>query len=165
MKCPYAINGLQCIHIDTSAMNQLVSCDECHVKKQVTDRPLKIAIDFDGTVVTHDFPRIGDDVGAIPVLRKLVEKGHALILFTMRSDDGEKYLTQAIEWFERSGIPLFGIQTDPSQKLWTSSPKANADLYIDDLALGVPLKFDEKTRRAYVDWIEVEKWLVKNGYL
>jgi hypothetical protein len=45
-----------------------------------------IGIDFDGTVVTHDFPKIGKDIGAVPVLRKLVDNGHKLILFTMRSD-------------------------------------------------------------------------------
>ena len=30
-----------------------------------------IAIDFDGTCVTHDFPRVGSDIGAIPVLKNL----------------------------------------------------------------------------------------------
>lgn len=48
-----------------------------------------IGIDFDGTVVTHDFPKIGKDIGAVPVLRKLVDNGHKLILFTMRSDIDE----------------------------------------------------------------------------
>lgn len=39
-----------------------------------------IAVDFDGTCVTHEFPKIGKDIGAIPVLRKLVEKEHQIIL-------------------------------------------------------------------------------------
>lgn len=30
---------------------------------------LYIGIDFDGTCVTHDFPRIGKDIGAQPVLK------------------------------------------------------------------------------------------------
>lgn len=34
-----------------------------------------IGIDFDGTVVTHDFPKIGKDIGAVPVLRN-----HPLLL-------------------------------------------------------------------------------------
>ena len=45
-----------------------------------------IAIDFDGTCVTHEFPKIGKDIGAIPVLKELTNKGHKLILFTMRSN-------------------------------------------------------------------------------
>ena len=45
-----------------------------------------ISIDFDGTCVTHEFPLIGKDIGAVPILKKLVQRGHQLILFTMRSD-------------------------------------------------------------------------------
>ena len=28
-----------------------------------------IAIDFDGTVVTHEYPKVGRDIGAVPVLK------------------------------------------------------------------------------------------------
>jgi hypothetical protein len=31
-----------------------------------------IAVDFDGTCVTHDFPHVGKDIGAVPVLKELV---------------------------------------------------------------------------------------------
>lgn len=44
-----------------------------------------IAVDFDGTVVTHAYPRIGDEIGAEPVLRELVANGCRLILLSMRS--------------------------------------------------------------------------------
>ena len=47
---------------------------------------MDIVIDFDGTVVTHDFPKVGNDIGAVPVLKELIANGHRLILFTMRSD-------------------------------------------------------------------------------
>ena len=43
-----------------------------------------IAVDFDGTCVSHDYPYIGKEIGAAPVLRELVSAGHELILFTMR---------------------------------------------------------------------------------
>lgn len=69
-----------------------------------------IGIDFDGTVVTHDFPKIGKDIGAVTILKRLVENGHKLILFTMRSDiddvtsddynihkQGGKYLSEAVK--------------------------------------------------------------------
>lgn len=29
-----------------------------------------LGLDFDGTCVTHEFPKIGKDIGAIPVLKK-----------------------------------------------------------------------------------------------
>lgn len=132
-----------------------------------------IAIDFDGTCVTHEFPKVGKDIGAVPVLKKLVEKGHQLVLFTMRSDvvnptgeDNElhlesgDYLTDAVNWFKENQIELYGIQTNPTQHTWTTSPKAYAQLYIDDAALGVPLIFDSGlSDRPFVNWDIIEIWL------
>ena len=37
-----------------------------------------IAIDFDGTCVYHDYPYVGKDIGAVPVLKELVAAGHKL---------------------------------------------------------------------------------------
>lgn len=121
-----------------------------------------IAVDFDGTCVTHEYPRIGKDIGAVPVLKKLVSQGHVLILFTMRSG---AELEEAKQWFEVQGIPLYGVNTNPSQSQWTDSPKAYAQLYIDDAALGCPLCYDGNGSRAYVDWPEVEHMLEKRGIL
>ena len=42
-----------------------------------------IAVDFDGTVVTHAYPEIGDDAGAVPVLKELTDNGCRLILYTV----------------------------------------------------------------------------------
>ena len=42
-----------------------------------------IAVDFDGTVVTHAYPYVGEDAGAVPVLRELVDNGCKLILYTL----------------------------------------------------------------------------------
>lgn len=139
---------------------------------------MNIAIDFDGTCVAHDFPLVGKDIGAIPVLKKLIKHGHNLILFTMRSDVekpvsdnpaiiaiGGKYLSEAIEWFYLNGIPLWGIQTNPEQSSWTTSPKAFAHIYIDDSALGCPLKYDPKvSNKAFVDWGKVEQLLLDRNF-
>ena len=129
--------------------------------------PLDIAIDFDGTCVKHKFPDIGEDIGAVPVLKKLSKEGHRLILFTMRAN-GDKYghvLDDAVKWFEANDIPLFGINTNPEQQEWTASPKAHADLYLDDRGFGMPLLRDEATGRAYVNWQIVEKGLVQAGLI
>lgn len=136
-----------------------------------------IAIDFDGTCVTHSFPDVGKDIGAVPVLKKLVDSGHQLILWTMRCDHPEEfelvgqsdihaekgsYLSDALTWFEVNGIPLYGIQRNPTQDTWTTSPKCYAQLYIDDAALGCPLIFDsEISDRSFVDWHRVEIMLTQ----
>jgi hypothetical protein len=141
-------------------------------------KQLEIAIDFDGTCVTHEFPKVGRDIGAAPVLKKLVENGHKLILFTMRDDHkepprstdpdiiaiGGNYLTDAINWFKANEIPLYGIQSNPSQKSWTGSPKCYAHIYIDDAALGCPLIISDG-ERPYVDWSKVEEELKNRGVL
>lgn len=136
-----------------------------------------IAVDFDGTCVTHDFPRVGKDIGADKVLKELVDAGHKLILFTMRSDIenpvsedmhpvGGTYLTDALNWFKEKDIPLYGIQTNPKQSTWTKSPKAYAHLYIDDAALGCPLIIDStKSLNPYVDWEVVRQILVERDIL
>ncbi len=121
-----------------------------------------IAVDFDGTCVTHEYPDMGRDIGAVPVLRELADAGYRIILYTMRSGSLEK---RAAEWFKENGIPLYGINRNPHQKQWTDSPKVYADLYIDDSALGVPLKMTSDVTRPYVDWEGVRELLVKSGYL
>jgi len=110
------------------------------------------SIDFDGTVVTHQSKGVGTDIGAAPVLRKLVENGHQLILCTMRSnrDNG---LRDAVEWFQHNRILLYGIQTNPTQKDWTDSNKVWADVIIDDTAWNIPLKLDKAlSDRPFIDW-------------
>lgn len=138
---------------------------------------MDICIDFDGTCVAHEFPAIGKDIGAVPVLRELVEAGHKLILFTMRSDRKvkkkqgdeiivieEKLLTDAVNWFRENGIELYGVQKNPRQRFWTTSPKAYGSLYIDDAGLGCPLIYPEE-ERPYVDWVAVRRILISQGIL
>ena len=111
---------------------------------------MTIAIDFDGTCVTHEYPEIGRDLGATTTLKTLVDNGHKLILLTMRSG---KTLEDAKHWFEERGIILYGVNENPSQKRWTESPKVYANLYIDDANLGTPLiKNSIASDRPYVDW-------------
>jgi hypothetical protein len=121
-------------------------------------------IDFDGTVVTHEYPRVGKDIGAVPVLKRLVENGHQLILFTMRGDNS--HLKEAVDWFKINDIPLYGINTNPTQISWTDSPKSHADLILDDTALGTPLLFNwSVSTHPYVDWVKMEELLIQRGLL
>lgn len=130
-----------------------------------------IALDFDGTVLTHEYPQLGKDIGAVPVLKELVENGHQLILNTMRSG---RELGDAIDWFKENGIKLYGVGYNPTQARWTSSPKCHADLFIDDAGLGAPLsimktKNDEGDEvpygRPFINWVVVEEYLTNMGLI
>lgn len=125
-----------------------------------------IVLDFDGTVVKHAYPKVGEDIGAVPILKRLINNGCRLVLSTMRSHNsaGKDTLQPALDWFEKHGIPLYGVNENPTQKEWTDSPKAYGDLYIDDGALGAPLKADEDGL-AYVDWNKVAVLLYYMGLL
>jgi hypothetical protein len=122
-----------------------------------------IAVDFDGTCVTHEYPRVGNNIGAVPVLKKLIDAGHQLILFSMRSDKEQQ---DAVDWFAKNNIPLYGININPDQLSWTKSNKAYAQLYIDDASLGCPLIYDTNiARRPFVDLEKVEEILKEKGLI
>lgn len=112
-----------------------------------------VAVDFDGTVVDHRYPDVGPEApGAVMHLRDLVAGGWDIVLFTMRS--GEE-LDAAVRWFAERDIPLFGVNRNPEQDSWTTSPKAYAQVYIDDAALGCPLVEIAGFKRKCVDWYVV----------
>ena len=130
-----------------------------------------IGLDFDGTCVTHEYPQVGQDIGAVPVLKKLIENGHQLILNTMRSG---RELGDAIDWFKENGIELYGVGYNPTQARWTTSNKCYAELYIDDAGLGAPLsimttKDDEGKEvgygRPFINWVIVEEYLTNMGLI
>lgn len=122
---------------------------------------MKIAIDFDGTCVKYKYPEIGEDIGAVPVLKKIVDSGHEIILLTMRSEDE---LHQAYNWLKERGIYIWAVNMNPEQSTWTKSPKVFANIYIDDAALGCPLVLNDG-ERPYVDWVKAEQMLIDMGVI
>lgn len=111
-----------------------------------------IAVDFDGTCVHHEFPAVGADAPyAVQVLKAFQRSGVKLILWTVRSDE---HLLAAVDWFERKEIRLWGVNCNPEQKTWSKSPKAYAEVFIDDAALGCPL-LPVNGKRPVVDWKKV----------
>lgn len=135
---------------------------------------LIIGLDFDGTCVTHEFPKIGKELPyCVDTLKKINDAGGKIILWTMRSnhtvarisDDPDihtvagDYLDDAINWFNERGIKLWGINENPEQKTWTASPKAYCNIYVDDAAAGCPLILDDMCVRPYVDWTKIDSIL------
>lgn len=122
-----------------------------------------IAVDFDSTCVADNYPDVGADIdGAAAVLKELAGKKHSIILWTMRSG---RDLELAVGWFKRHGIPLYGVNENPAQRSWTTSPKAYAHILIDDVALGCPLVEHPESGGVVVDWAEVRRELARMGVL
>ncbi len=97
---------------------------------------LKIAIDFDGTIVEHEYPKIGKDkLFAFETLRELQKHGALLILWTIRVG---KELDEALEYCRNKGIEFYAVNKNyPEEEFENSvSRKINADVYIDDKNVG-----------------------------
>jgi len=95
-----------------------------------------IAVDFDGTIVEHAYPEIGDEMlFAFDTLKALQEKGHRLILWTFR--DGQ-YLDDAVAYCKKNGVEFYAVnQSYPEEKYDLSiSRKIQCEVFIDDRNLG-----------------------------
>ena len=122
-----------------------------------------LAIDFDGTLVDHQFPEIGEEVpGALEWCKRFQESGARLILWTMRSDGQRSgnVLQAAVDWCRERGLEFWGVNANPSQS-WSNSNKAYAHAYIDDAAVGCPMLVHPEGGRKYVDWSLVGPEVVK----
>lgn len=95
-----------------------------------------IAVDFDGTIVEHEYPRIGREMMfAFTTLRELQKKGHRLILWTFRAG---KYLDEAVEYCRANGIEFYAINKSYPEEIMSDeiSRKVDADIFIDDRNVG-----------------------------
>ena len=63
-----------------------------------------IAVDFDGTIVEHRYPEIGEERPfATETLKMLIRDRHQLILWSVREG---KLLDDAVEWCRQRGVVL-----------------------------------------------------------
>ena len=95
-----------------------------------------LAIDFDGTIVEHQYPQIGKERSfAFSTLKELEKQGHRLILWTYRAG---KELDEAVEFCKSNGLEFYAINKNyPEEKFdETTSRKILADVYIDDRNVG-----------------------------
>lgn len=102
---------------------------------------MKIAVDFDGTIVENLYPDIGEEkVFAFETLKQLQKRGHQIILWTYRTG---KELDEAVEFCRKHGLEFYAINNNyPEEKPSDGLPrKINADIYIDDRNLG-----------GYIEW-------------
>jgi len=114
---------------------------------------MKIAVDFDGTIVENKYPGIGKPMlFAFETLQQLQKKGHQLILWTYRS--GTR-LDEAVAFCQEHGIEFYAVNKNfPEEKEdQRISRKIAADIFIDDRNLG-----------GFPGWSEVWKQLNPDVY-
>lgn len=99
---------------------------------------MTIAVDFDGTIVTHEYPKIGKPIPfAFATLKKLQEERHQIILWTAR--EGE-LLEQAVAFCKEKGLEFYAVNSnypeEPMMQNVLRPRKLTVDLFIDDRNLG-----------------------------
>ena len=120
-----------------------------------------IAVDFDGTIVEHKYPKIGQEIPfATTTLKMLIKERHRLILWTVRKG---KELDEAVEWCRERGVEFYAINKNyPEESVDNENGycKIDAELFIDDRNLGgIPdwgriydmIKNDKKWDDVYSD--------------
>lgn len=107
---------------------------------------LIIAVDFDGTIVEDEYPKIGaTQLFAFETLRKLQSENYRLILWTYRS--GSK-LKEAVTFCKENGIEFYAVNKSFPEEEFNEkySRKINADIFVDDRNIG-----------GFIGWTEVYK--------
>ncbi|TFH25420.1 MAG: hydrolase [Bacteroidia bacterium] len=98
---------------------------------------MKIAVDFDGTIVEHKYPEIGKEIlFAFETLRALQKQKHLLILWTYRSG---KELEEAVDFCRRNGVEFYAINSSYPEEEFDEeydSRKIDCDIFIDDRNIG-----------------------------
>ena len=102
-----------------------------------------IAVDFDGTIVEDEYPKIGKPIlFAFDTMKKLQENGHRLILWTYRKG---RALDEAVQFCKENGIVFYAVNKSfPEEEFDPAySRKINADLFIDDRNIGGLMSWGE----------------------
>jgi len=106
--------------------------------------PLKIAIDFDGTIVEHKYPEIGKEIlFAFETIKALQKQKHQLILWTYRSG---KELDDAVEYCRQNGVEFYAVNASYPEEEFDedfASRKIDADIFIDDRNIGGMIPWGE----------------------
>ncbi len=131
---------------------------------------MKIYLDFDGTIVEHEYPKMGRmNFGCLEVIKKLQNAGHEFILNTYRADCNDGTLQQALDYlnnnvrFEISPITQH-TKTKISPHPWDIKTAKERDfMHIDDIALHIPLKPCAMISGSMVDWDAMDKIFEENG--
>lgn len=116
----------------------MVKEQKSDMEERINKLPYIIAVDFDGTLVTNEFPNMGK---IIPIMwEKVVQaklSGNKIILWTSRND---KALDEAVELCCNNGLVFDAINKNIPEVIElfkNDTRKVYADEYWDDKAINV----------------------------
>ncbi len=130
--------------------------------------PLTIWLDFDGTIVEHAYPSIGQlNPYAIEVIKKLQKAGHRIIFNTTRIEFNNGTFEEALEYLKEQGIAL---KEYTPQKLYPlpfniESIVLHQEMFIDDMATNIPLTVCNELQGMMVDWVALEQLFLEKGLI
>lgn len=131
---------------------------------------MDIYLDFDGTVVEHDYPNIGKlSPNALEVIKKLQTAGHTIILNTMRVEFEDDSMQEALDFINlNETVTGINISRQTKHKVYPQRwnlDKIEDEIYIDDITPNIPLIKATEVDGMMVDWLEIEKQLIERGIL
>ena len=95
---------------------------------------MTIAVDFDGTIVTHKYPEIGEEIPfAVDTLKMLIRDRHKIILWSVREG---KLLEDAVNWCRERGIEFYAVNRDYPEETWDNNPHFSRKLTWEDFPTG-----------------------------
>ena len=122
---------------------------------------LRVAVDFDGTIVENEYPDIGKPkLFAFETLRELQKRKFRLILWTFRSG---KPLEEAVEFCKKHGIEFYAVNKNYPEEVFDDSisRKIDADIYIDDKNMGGFPGWSKAWQILNPDGLDMEKTYIK----
>jgi hypothetical protein len=123
---------------------------------------MKILLDFDGTVVRHKYPHIGEyNEGCREVLQRLHDAGHHIVLNTMRIHGKYENFLAAMKYMKENDLVVHeASNSKKTPKAWDVPRSIETGvLFIDDGAVDTPMN------GFMVDWKKIEEELSAHGII
>jgi guanylate kinase len=119
-------------------------------------RKLVISVDFDGVIVTNNYPKVGRLLnGAKETIDKWINQGHTVVINTCR---GGEYETSARDFLYVNEVKYHYFNENADELIvqyGTDVRKISADIYFDDKSMGNFCGW--KLADAYVTWMANRK--------
>jgi hypothetical protein len=129
---------------------------------------MKIYLDFDGTIVEHHYPIIGEqNPDSFKVVDMLIKADHKIILNTMRVEFQDGTLEEAMNYIQKElskidaaykNFKLEHTHEKIHPPLWNWDRHLEDQcIYIDDICIGTPMRNNITRLGEMVDWSTLNK--------